>query len=260
MHKPLMRWTIGGECIKEGLECLELATVKAKKLYPECEHFIVYNNLEDNALEFIKNIDVPLINASDYPCILDPGPDRTEWLIWPPRVRKEAHEITMDNDIILLRRHPVIDMFFQGDNFFFATESFNERHYGNYADIISEGGWNLNSGMYGMAPNFDFERWIINFYIKHGRREYHHANPQGVVAAMIKSQKNHRIISNKHILLSPVMRFVINAWDKILDREQTYGLHFTGVNRGMTVDNWINFKCSSNDEDIIKLREKWQSY
>jgi len=249
--------------MKEGLEALELATRKAKKLYPEADYVIVYNNLSDKAHAFVKQIGLPLVNAQEGECVLEPPPDRTEWLIWPPRLREDAHEICMDNDIILLRRHPVIDMFFAGDNFFFATESFNERHYGNYGDVVPFGGMNVNSGMFGMPPGFDFEKWIVNFYIKNGRRsqkEYHHADPQGVVAAMIKEQKNHRIISNKHILLSPVMRFVINAWDKVLDRDKTYGLHFTALNRGVTVDNWINFKCVSNDEDMLELRDKWRSF
>ena len=261
MPKPICRWTVGGSDIsKEGLECLELATYKARRLFPECDLFIVYNNLPDKPLAFIKQIGLPLINANESECILEPSPDRTEWLIWPPRVRKDVHEITMDNDIVLLRRHPVIDMFFKGGNLFFATESFNERHYGNYADVVPEGGMNINSGMYGMPPGFDFEKWIINFYIKYGRREYSHPNPQGVVAAMLKTQKNLRIISNKHIILSPIMRYVIDSWDKVLERDKTYGLHFTGLNKGLTVDNWVNFKCASNDEDMLKLRDKWKAF
>ncbi len=258
MEKPLLRWTIGGEVVREGLECLELATAKAKKLYPECDRYIVYNNITPKVLEFIKKIEnVELVNALEMDCILDKGPDRTEWLIWPPRLRLNAHEISMDNDIILMRRSPVIEMFLEWDNFFFATESFNERHYGNYSDVVPEGGMNVNSGMYGMPPGFDFLKWIVNFYIKHGRRDYHHANPQGVVAAMIKNQKNHRIISNKNILLSPVLRYVGKDWDLILDREKTHGLHFTGINRGFTIDTWMSFKLSSKDEEVIQLRDKW---
>lgn len=258
--KPLLRWTIGGNCLREGIECLEYAVVKAQQLYPEADHCIAFNNLTKRAEKYIRSIDgVSIVNSHELPCILEPPPDRTEWLIWPPRLRIESQEISMDNDIILTKRHPIVDMFLKSENFFFTTESLNTQHYGNYKDVVPAGGLNVNSGMYGMPAGFDFEKWIINFYIKYGRREYHHANPQGVVAAMIKMQKNYRAISNKQIILAGIMRYV-TEWDDLIARDETYGLHFTGLNRGMSIDVWTEFKWKAKDEDLEMLKEKWKNF
>lgn len=219
--KPLLSWIIGN-CAMSGFEVLRMSVMQAQKLYPEFDFLIRHNNLTPEQLKFIEALNVPLFDqASRTYCI---EPEKCFWLLFPGRTRLAAHEIKMDNDIIFLKRHPIIDTFLQSRDMFFASSGFSTTHcYGYYRDCVPPLGHSLNSGLYGFPPGFQAGRAMATFFRKFGLPPYKHANPQGVVAYLIKTQKNWTLISNKDIGI------VRNRF-----RKAKYGYHFVGINGGET--------------------------
>lgn len=231
-----MRWVIGGDCGKDAFDVLEHAVKKAKSLYPELDKVVVYNNLPKGGMKRLEALGLPLINGHDHPAPWKL--EKAEWLFWPARLRKDAHEICMDNDLVLLKRVPAIDDFLADEDMFVTCESYFERHYGNYDDVVPESPRGVNSGLYCMPPGFDFEAWLVKFFEKAGRREYDHLNPQGVIGAMILDQKKRRIIPKHRIPISPIMREIVME-DEL---PNLAGVHFSGINRVRAVDTWAIYK------------------
>jgi hypothetical protein len=167
-------------------------------------------------------------------------PNKAEWLLWPARLRIYAHEIMMDNDVVLLKRHPIIDNFLKSKNSFFATEGIHPLPYGNYRDIFLADpklydGPPINSGFFGVPPFFDTEDFYLNFYKKFGTREYIHTNPQAVVAYMIKTHK-HKVIRKNEIYVAGHKQYGSMAKSR-KEIDKIYGIHFVGINRGF-YRNW----------------------
>jgi hypothetical protein len=239
MPKPLLRWVMGGGATKDGFDVLDHAVDQARKLYPECDYAVLYNNLNDKEMKRIEKIGVELIEQTQYNVEGIAPPIKAEHLMWPPRVRIETHELQMDNDIVLLRRHAYIDEFLHEDDLFIATESYIPQNYGLYSDAVpTRRGKGINSGLYGMPPGFDFGKWLFEFYEKYDRRPYHHLNPQGIVAAMIKDQAKFKIMAKSDIIIVPTMR----KWRMDMLVRKVVGLHFTGINRSMCIDQWAIYR------------------
>lgn len=200
IKKPLCRWTVG-PTHSRGIEILCKSVLNFRKLYPEFDLTICYNQLDENKISYI-NQSLKQININFYrqtgleiniaPIVGDAwnGPC---WKLYPPRLRIDSHELILDNDVILYERLSEIDMFLQNSNKFLVLAA-KYRNYGQFDHLV--GDLKINSGLYGLPPKYDLEskiyqmstdKWLIR------------GDDQGILAANL--QKEDLIVVDMQSLL-----------------------------------------------------------
>lgn len=153
--KPIARWTIGNST-KHGYECLELS-IKSFLNFYDCDIFVCYNCKKEKLPSSILKYN--LIDQFNH--LEDmPDPKGVSWKFYPPRLSLDTHEIVIDNDIIFKKRIEEIDLFFNSDITLMLED--DTRTYGKFLNFIPKE-FKINSGIYGMPPNFDLRKYI-NFY------------------------------------------------------------------------------------------------
>lgn len=233
--RPLFRVTVGGSVSKYGLDILYKNIRMLKRLYPECDIVVCYNNIN------IKDVGVKKIDQNNYLNELEQSPINEMWKFYPPRLRYESHEIIMDNDIVLFKRVPEIDRFLCSNKPLLLEAKY--RVYGQFDSLIPQN-LNINSGIYGLPPFYDFK-----FEIKElckGRQWTHWCDDQGVVAALFFKQD--------YILIG--LDSVVNYFPHFSHQplSQWNGIHMMGVNqigRIKKCDNFIPKRDTAN-LDIVK--------
>lgn len=213
--KPLFRWTIG-PVQPAGFECLKMSIDSWTHLYDA--DVLVCHNCEPENLAYI-----PQDWLYDQRQKWDIEPMGVAWKLYPPRIAPERHEILIDNDIILEERVEEIDRFLKSDCTLLLEDV--TRNYGRFDKHVPPG-HQINSGIYGMPPSFDFDKYV-KFYVGSGwetnaRGEYSESktfDEQGLVATALLSYPSYVTIPNTSIV-SCEREFV-----------KAKGMHFIGVNR-----------------------------
>lgn len=130
--KPIFRWTIGGNPHLCGLRILKKSVKSVLGLYgDEFDYVICHNNLSGWMLDYIKNINIKLLEQS-HGDEMEYVPRGVAWKLYPPRLRVDAHEVFMDNDILIHSRSSIVDEFLKSSDMTFITQG-----YGNYGKYKS---------------------------------------------------------------------------------------------------------------------------
>lgn len=172
MVKPLFRFTVG-PCVRQGLEILEESIIKTQEALgaDTFDWMICYNGLNRVEKDFLKYItkgtSIELYHQDWADC---PIPDNcrsprnlkgemevrgqkcggTMWKVCPARLRKDAHEIIMDNDLVILKKLPQINEFLASNKCLVLEEPV--RFYGVYDKLFDFGEF-LNSGLMGLPQD-----------------------------------------------------------------------------------------------------------
>jgi hypothetical protein len=216
--KPLIRWTVGP--VKPlGLKILKLSILNIKKLYgDQFDLILCFNQIQPSLL---KHLDIELYDQSKYKHKL-PEPIDELWKIYPPRLRINCHEIVMDNDLIVFEKLIELDQFINNDATLLLAGK--KRYYGQYDNIVPSNFY-INSGFYGMPPNFDFEKKIKKIHkgnwIQNRKKELF--DDQGIIAGSLLSYPQKIIISNDVI-------FNYNTFLKDNMPSHIKGIHFINAN------------------------------
>lgn len=213
--KPVVRWTIGN--VKPaGFECLKWSIESFLKLY-DVSVVICHNCSEDN-LKLLPNKYERYNQLRDW----EIKPEGVSWKLYPPRLFNENHELVIDNDIIIEKRIKEIDHFFENDSTLLLEDV--TRNYGQYEAHVPEN-FKINSGIFGMPPLFNFEKYI-KFYVKkweiNALGEYAASktfDEQGIVATSLLNYHSYSIIPHSSV--------------SICERDfiESNGMHFIGLNR-----------------------------
>lgn len=231
--KPLIRWTIGNINKSDGILILKESIKQFKKFYPYCDFTICYNQISSVYLYFL---DTPLYNQELYNNKELYTPKNETWKIYPPRLRLNSHELIIDNDLIITERIPEIDQFFNNDSTLLLRGS--QRYYGKYDYLIPKNIF-INSGIYGMPPNFDFEAKIMHICKWDEQKEWEQDrvkglfDDQGIITTCLLDYKNTIIIENSNIYNYETKKPPIKA----------KGYHFIDANRKYH-PGWQEFKIS----------------
>lgn len=233
--KPIIRWTIG-DVSEQGFNALNISIRNWKKLYEDqFDIFVCYNNISIKKIEHIKGVE--FINQEDYKdsLIIPPLDGNPSWKLYPPRLKKECYEIFIDNDLIFSKRMPLIDDFLK-DKFFFITEGL-KRGFGFFDNLVKNKN-NLNSGLFGLTPFYDFKKELETSIKETGFEKWNDFfDEQGCVAYTINKQ-NYKMISLLQIGLcnerSPGYT------------EGEYGTHFVRINIGNNKIYWNKFLKKQN--------------
>lgn len=239
-HKPLIRWSVGG-CSNRGIEILEESVRTAKILYPDFDYTICYNNLTDYQFNKISQFNIPLVNSHNFVNLLAIEPRGAMWALLPPiRLNPNGYELYMDNDIILTNRMPLIDKWLQND-MIICTRQYKKRagrpiNYGEYEHLISRKIPPLNTGFFGLPPQFQLHlNKIIN---KVGKVKKNHHNFQGIIAACLTEHPNLVPISKDDIKLCRNTRKNLDKWSG------KYGTHFITANNNNPHPCWEIYKSN----------------
>ena len=159
----------------------------------------------------------------------------TMWKVSPPRMRMDAHEIVVDNDIVLLKKFPQIDEWLAQTKKTLILEE-PIRFYGRYDSLFPSDQPFMNSGFMGMPPGYDFGAEILKYWKLHGSYEdLTQADEQGLLVYTLNQTPNIRIRSNQMI---EILHRDMNT--KITGHEE--GLHFTQANRIQNHYAWGKYK------------------
>jgi hypothetical protein len=217
--KPLARWTIG-PVKPDGFDCLWRSIESFTALY-DVDVAICFNCERENLAEAYARFD--LIDQRNYLNSCPVPPMGVAWKLYPPRLDPSRHEILIDNDIVFEKRVPQIDEFFESDCTLLLED--HARAYGRFEKHVPPG-LQINSGIYGMPPGFDFDRFI-KFYAGAGwernalfeNAESKTFDEQGLVAIGLLSYRRYVIIPATTV--TNCEHYLING----------HGHHFVGLNR-----------------------------
>jgi hypothetical protein len=227
--KPLLRYTIG-PASEAGFQVLKMSVGMVRKLYPEFDIAICYNELPQHRLDFLKTLSIELIDQRVFKNSLSWQPTGAAWPLYPPRLRLEAHEIFMDNDIVLYNRVPQIDEFLLG-NRFLVSEDFN-RLYGQFRPFIPSDK-KINSGLFGLPPNYDFGTAIEELFARCPSKAYvKHHDFQGIVTYCVL---------NAETIMIPLDEVKICGSKQLNVEFGKSGIHFCAVNGLEDHPSWNQF-------------------
>jgi hypothetical protein len=223
--RPLFRITVG-PVHETGLKILKKNVRLLKKIYPEADVVVCFNNINSDRL----NVDVETINQEEYINSLPYFPKAETWKLYPPRLRQSNHEIVLDNDILLFRRVPEIDEFLRSDRPLLLEG--RVRVYGKYENLTPQP-FKINSGIFGLPPHFDFQQEIKHFIKNDEEKQWTHwCDDQGVVAGILL-KRNPIFIS-----MESVMNYLTDF--SYQPKSHWNGIHLIGANR------------NESNKDIVK--------
>jgi len=270
--KPLFRWIVGGAS-NQGLWIMKESLVRTMSaLGPRnFDWMVCYNNMDVDRLRFIrhisKNITLYEQSFSDFPlpesavCHLGQtkldGPYRgTAWKLCPARLRPDAHEIIMDNDIVIFQQFQALSSFLSTDD---HTMLLRERfqNLGIYTHCF-EATETYNSGFIGLPPGYDFGKDLLLSWERVNRYPIlSPADEQGLVTFVLKGTK-HFIVDEDTIihLHHDGRRYAskgIHGTERYRYAGTEFGLHFSEANRTRH-EMWTNYRFRTSvwrhyDED-----------
>jgi hypothetical protein len=227
-NMAIIRWTIG-PVSKCGFEILRESVSRFERIYPSIRRVVCFNNIPISKL---NRINADLIDQNAYIESLSFVPQGPAWPLYPPRITND-HEIFIDNDIVLYDKLDIVDEFLGSENMFFFSEGAH-RLYGNYDNLIKID-TKINSGFFGIPPNFNF-KFEIEKVLKTnslGIHEHHH-DFQGIVAACLYDQALTKKINLSTITLCEPEHEL---------KFGTSGVHFVISNRCNNHNPWENYKA-----------------
>lgn len=221
--KPLFRITLGSVS-KYGIYLAKTNYKLLKKNYPEADIVFCCNNSSEN---IVNKFSCDIIYQQNYINSISCQPFKESWKLYPPRLRLNSHEIVLDNDILLLKRIPEIDEFLKSEKALLLNAQ--RRVYGSFCDLVKKD-LNINSGIYGMPPNYDFKLEIEALLKKIPKKLFDvWCDDQGIVAGCLQQIPHIIIKSVKNCRPEEEIRTsVLND----------YGFHLIGANRNMSDHNF----------------------
>lgn len=214
--KPIIRWTIG-KALQPGFKCLSYSVNSFRKIYGDrFDYYVLYNSR-------CPNVDANVVKQEGN--VVGPA-----WKLVPPRLSINSPEIFMDNDLVLVKRLPEIDMLLDA-NVPFMTEGL-KRNFGKYERLLKPK-YILNSGLFGLPSGFDFQAKMES--TKNNWDNYY--DEQGFVAWIMTSFPNLNIIPRKCV-------GICRPDDPLPD--YSHGIHFCGLNHaGKSHKGWAGFMKGS---------------
>lgn len=216
-NKPLLRWTVGN-ISKLGREILEHSINSVKNHYPEFDLIVCHNSPVD--------VSVQTIDQTMFTKMFHCPPASCSWKLYPPRLRKDCHEIFIDNDIVLNGKIPALDQFLDSEKTLVCEA--RRRLYGRFENRVPQD-LLINGGIFGLPPKYPFEIKIREF-IKNHKSWDGFFDEQGVVASLLHGG-----------ITIPLTQLNILTQDSDMDFKCA-AAHFCGANRTENHKAWDQFK------------------
>lgn len=251
----IFRWTIG-DCSPIGISILEKSIQQAKKIFKDFnfKFFVCLNSNSPTVEKICLKHKIELINPKweSFPLPKEIIPEDCDlrsphgiprgrqgsfWKLCPPRISINSHEIVCDNDLIFNKCPKEIKNFLDSERTLVTEE--NIFSFGKYKKHISKP---YNSGLYGLPPNYDFTKKIIETWKKTGQMQpLLSRDEQGIILLTLLSNGNYIEIPKEKTC------FVFNDGEAELVEYQNI--------KENTFDSYIvkniKFRKSKLDKDMI---------
>ena len=237
--KPIIRWTIG-DVSKEGAMCLESSIINFTKIYKDrFEYYVCHNNINKNYLNFLNNLKIKCIDQTKFQKEIkyDLGGVEPFWKLLPTRINKDAHEIFIDNDLIIYKELEELEEFLNSEDLIICSEAI-KRSYGPDIEEKIDLQIQLNTGFFGIYPKFDFKSKINETILFFDLNKKNFFNEQGCLAHIFQKEKISVVRKEKISICLNKIEFGTN------------GIHFVGINR---LDNCVYYEQISFLEERIKI-------
>ena len=255
--KPVFRFTFG-PCTPVGTEIFIESVYRAIALFGEdaFDWFICHNGINKQQLSYLRNkfsnFQIEFYEQKWSLCPIDDVPrlplnqkgefepngyqcGGTLWKICPPRLRPDAHEIIMDNDIVLLKKIDVIEEWLSYEDHTLVLEE-PVKFYGRFEPFLPPDPPFFNSGLMGLPPGLDFGSAIRRRWEEAGKPTFLScADEQGMLVSVLIDFPALRI--DKQIV-KEVLHDDLSTG--ITGKE--YAIHFTQANRSYRHEFWEKYK------------------
>ena len=252
---PLFRWTVGNVS-DAGLDVLEESVRMAKENLAQYgfDWVICHNSLPDEKLARLKQLNTNLFQQSwnRLPINQVESEELNQrvinaiWKVCPARLRPQSHEIIVDNDLVLRRPFPQLDIFLNSNSLLLLQDPL--RFYGTYDGAVSSE-LQLNSGLIGLPPGYDFGGAIRNEWDHCGQLGvWNLEDEQGLLAATLSKSRLPKVWVPKDVVVELHPNGIWHSWDdafKNLHYEFTgkeAGLHFVEINRKPNHLPWQEYR------------------
>lgn len=242
--KPLARWTIG-DVNHTGLEILRESIRLFRRLYPEFEYLLCYNGIDPKKIESI-GVEMFEQRADMFDHPLSPHePDNygeatgCGWKLCPPRLRPDACELWIDNDLVIRSRIPQIDRWLEEQNHGIVTEGLHRQRMFGLFDSFVPAHVHACAGLFGLPPGFDFAGVIRRYLhvLRHDNKPLGGFDEQGLTVAVVTNMPRYEII--------PLSVVHITEDQAPFPTEWKSAYHFVGANRKHWHLGWQCYKARS---------------
>jgi hypothetical protein len=231
----LVKWFICGSDHAEGFKALKASIKTAHKIFGHSVDYVICcNNTSGSQERYLRPLGVPLYHQNSSEINLTqncPSVSGTMWKLCPARLNLAGHEISIDNDLVLLKLHDKLKHFLESRDVSVMAESsdFSDVH-GRFNPSTE---CSLNSGLVGFPPGLDVDELLPN-YLRCIQGDWGHHDEQGLTASVLLENSNVSVVSRDSILL-------LHRHDRFSGLAD--GLHFIGVNReGKNHLPWMEFR------------------
>jgi hypothetical protein len=237
--KPLVRWTIG-PVTSIGYEILLESISRFSILYPEFKKILCFNHIDKLILKKLTDsCDFYQSSADDVPCLLCLPDKNIEeatgcgWKLAPPRLNPQGLELFIDNDLIIRKRLPQIDLWLKNGDYGLIAEGLNRKRMYGIFDSFVPPNIHANAGLFGLPPGFDFGKQIADYanYLNGGLGGY---NEQGLTVATVVNMP-------KYIMV-PLSKLHISEDHSEFPQKIPDAIHFVGANRKEWHRGWAHYK------------------
>lgn len=205
---------------------------QVRRLYGDLFRYVIFHNgLNERQLARVRLLGCEMFDQTEYAETLVLPPPRTDacgpaWKLYPPRLSFDAHEILMDNDLILVSRLAVLEKFLDGE-LAIASRAV-QRRFGVFDHHVRPG-FLLNSGLLCLPPRLPW-RELLNRQVQTvGLQEWTgHFDEQGLVASVFQDLP-HQITDE-----------IIVSWTELEYQHSDKAMHFVGLNKG-DAKHWLKY-------------------
>jgi hypothetical protein len=240
-----------GNVSEAGWECLSESTRLLPKIYPEFDFVICYNSLDNKETQRLRSFKIDLYEQKEENLEVPhtfhhhSSVSNHSWKLCPIRLRPEAHELWVDNDVVITDRIPDIDDWLNKDKPIISTV-YGKEAYGRFKEALIMRLWGVwpCAGLFGLPPRFGFKEKLLegcNGVPLEGFDE------QGLVVSIVTKEKGWMPIEPK--IFNQVGWF--NRF--VLHHE---GYHFIRLNTG-TNSAWEHYKMITSPDPKICNNMSW---
>lgn len=230
--RPLIRWCCGETppWAEEAVHtCLAMAIRFMRRRYDDRCDFVVICGTEATA-DVARLAGAEALMQPEFEAALPVPPKGPAWKLYPPRLRLDAPELFLDNDLVLDGGLPILDAFLAGEDDRWLITEARERCYGAYDGLVAEDIL-FNSGLIGVPAGVDFGQLLRDGLLGPWAG---HFDEQGLVASVV-SRQNYQLVS----------RDDVEVWHPARPyRRGRVGVHLVGLNGGFD-DHWQSYLAGS---------------
>ena len=242
-----------GSVSEAGWECLSESARVTPRVYPEFDYVICYNSLDEKQLRRLRSFGIPLHEqkSEDIGVPHEFTKETTQkvqnhaWKLCPLRLRPEAHEVWIDNDIIIWDRIEEIDEFLLSDKPI-VSQTWSRELYGSFDEDVPDG-CSICAGFFGLPPNYPFEEKIKEMIFFKGPLSGY--DEQGMIASMITNN------DKGWIGIAPYRLNQLGWWAYY--KQMPQGGHFIRLNTG-TNSGWETYKMLTHPSPKIVNCDFWE--